>query len=207
MAEKYLLSSAYFPPIHYMSLICVADKVYIEKEENYLKQTYRNRCLILTANGVSALSVPVLSGSSHKTHVKDIKIDYSKRWQQVHLKALISSYKSSAYFEYFFEEIEEVILGKPKYLLDLNMHSLETVLRITGISTPVIDTNVFEPVTENDYDFRYLISPKKERPGTLSAKEYFQVFSYKFGFLPDLSILDLIFNTGPDSVNYLSDNL
>jgi hypothetical protein len=203
MTEKYLLSSAYFPPIHYLSLIHRADKVFIEREENYLKQTYRNRCLILTANGRSALTVPVLSGSLKKTPVKDIRIDYSKRWQQVHLRALISSYKSSAFFEYYFEDIERIIAGKTKYLLELNLNALRTVLRITGISTPVLYTNVFEPVTENDHDFRYIISPKKEIPGISSSKEYYQVFSYKFGFVADLSILDLIFNLGPDSINYL----
>lgn len=203
MTEKYLLSSAYFPPIHYLSLVYRADKVFIEKEENYLKQTYRNRCLILTANGQSALTVPVLSGSYNKTPVKDIGIDYSKRWQQVHLRALISSYKSSAFFEYYFEDIEKIISGKPKYLLELNLNALKTVLRITGISTPVEYTNVFEPVKENDYDFRYTISPKKEIPGISLSKEYYQVFSYKFGFVAGLSILDLIFNLGPDAINYL----
>lgn len=207
MAVKYLLSSAYFPPIHYFSLINNADKVFIEKEENYLKQTYRNRCLILTANGPSALSVPVLSGSLQKNAIKDIRIDYSKRWQQVHLRALISSYKSSAYFEYYFDEIEKVMHRRLEYLLELNTNTLETILKITGILTPVLFTNVFEPDIKNDYDFRYKISPKKEKPLIFSQKEYYQVFRYKFGFVTGLSILDLIFNVGPDSINYLSANL
>jgi hypothetical protein len=203
MPEKYLLSSAYFPNINYLSLIYRADKVLIEREENYLKQTYRNRCLILTANGPSALTVPVLSGSEKKTIIKDIKIDYSKRWQQVHLRALISSYKSSAFFEYYFDDIKQLISGKPEYLIELNRNSLNTMLRITGISTPVSYSDVFEPVKGQDYDFRYKISPKKEIPGISSAKEYFQVFSSRFGYVPGLSILDLIFNAGPDSINYL----
>ncbi|MBA4322244.1 MAG: hypothetical protein C0408_05440 [Odoribacter sp.] len=203
MPEKYLFSSAYFPPVPYISLIYKADNVFVENEENYLKQTYRNRCLILSANGPSVLSVPVLSGSFRKTPVKDIKIDYSKRWQQVHLRALISSYKSSPFFEYYFEDIEKILLGNPKFLLELNMKALETVLQITGISTPVFYTKAFEPVSGNDYDFRYTISPKKEIPGISSLKDYYQVFSYKFGFVPRLSILDLIFNVGPDSINYL----
>jgi hypothetical protein len=203
MAEKYLLSTAYFPPVYYISLINTSDKIFIENNENYLKQTYRNRCLILTANGQSALSVPVMEGSFRKTPVKDIRIDYTKRWQQVHLRALISSYKSSAFFEYYFEDIEKVILGKPEYLLDLNMSSLTTVLKITGISTQVAYTDFFEHTRGENYDFRYSISPKKEKPGIFPAKEYYQVFSNKFGFVKGLSILDLIFNTGPDSVNYL----
>jgi hypothetical protein len=203
MAEKYLLSSAYFPPIYCLALINSAENIFIEKEENYFKQTYRNRCLILSANGPSALSVPVLSGSSGKTPIKDIRIDYSKRWQQVHLKALISAYKSAAFFEYYFEDIEKAIKAKHKYLLDLNMNAFETVQMITTILTPVVYTKVFEPVTGKDYDFRYTISPKKEKPGISYVKKYYQVFSHKFGFVPDLSILDLIFNVGPDSINYL----
>jgi hypothetical protein len=205
MTDKYLLSTAYFPPAYYISLINNSDKILIENKENYLKQSYRNRCLILTANGRSALSVPVLEGSFRKTPVKDIRIDYTKRWQQVHLRALISSYKSSPFFEYYFEDIEKVILGKPSYLLDLNMNSLKTVLKITGISTPVIYTDFFEKISGENYDFRYSISPKEKEPGIFPAKEYYQVFSNKFGFVSGLSILDLIFNVGPDSNNYLSD--
>jgi hypothetical protein len=206
MAEKYFFSSAYFPPVKYLSLILRANKALIESEENYLKQTYRNRCIIMSANGPSVLSVPVLSGSFRKTPVKDIQIDYSKRWQQVHLRTLISSYKSSAFFEYYFEDIEKILLGKPKYLLDLNMQALMAVLKITGILTPVSFTDTFEPVSDNENDFRYSISPKKEIPGIFSFKEYYQVFSSKFGFVPNLSILDLIFNNGPDSINFLQDN-
>ena len=203
MAEKYLLSSAYFPPIEYISLISAADKAFIEHEENYLKQTYRNRCLILTANGQEALSVPVLTGSSKKTPVKEIRIDYSKRWQQVHLRALLSAYKSSAFFEYYFDDIERLISGKNEFLLDLNLNALVTILKITGITTPIAYTDIFEPIRDSEYDFRYKISPKKEKPGISSGKEYYQVFSSKFGFVAGLSILDLIFNTGPDSAKYL----
>jgi len=206
MAEKVLLSSAYFPPLNYLSLIYRAEKFFIEKEENYIKQTYRNRCVILTANGPSSLSVPVLSGSPVKTTVKDIKIDYSKRWQQVHLRALISSYKSSAFFEYYFEDIEKIIAGKPEYLIDLNYNALDTILKILGISKPIEYTNIFEEYGKIEFDFRKSILPKKNKPGNYSQKKYYQVFSYKFGFVSGLSILDLIFNVGPDSLIYLSDN-
>jgi hypothetical protein len=204
MPDNYLLSSAYFPPISYISLIHRADKILIEKEENYLKQTYRNRCKIFTTNGLSVLTVPVLSGASGKTCIKDIKIDYSKRWQQVHLRALISAYRSSAFFEYFFDLVEKLINGKEEYLLDLNMKSLEIVLKILRILTPIEYTNNFEPVKGNNNDFRYIISPKKVAYGTSLPKTYYQVFEEKFGFIPDLSVLDLIFNTGPDSIYYLT---
>jgi hypothetical protein len=204
MEGSYLLSSAYFPPINYISLISRAGTVMIEKEENYLKQSYRNRCIILTSNGPAALSIPVLSGSLHKTPVKDIMIDYSRRWQQIHVRSLMSSYRSSAFFEYYFDLIEKVIVSNSKFLLDLNMLSLEVILNIAGISSPVVYTSVFEPVTENNYDYRYRISPKKKEPGISHMEEYYQVFNNKFGFVPGLSILDLIFNIGPDINKYLS---
>jgi len=91
-------------------LIKDADEILVEREENYLKQTYRNRCYILSANGTHPLSVPVFLGSIHKTPVKEIRIDYSKRWQQVHLRAVVASYRASPFFEFYFEEIEKCIL-------------------------------------------------------------------------------------------------
>jgi hypothetical protein len=203
MAGKILVSTAYLPPVEYFSLISRANEIFIETEENYLKQTYRNRCYILSAHGPQILSVPVYSGSLHKTPVKDIRIDYSKRWQQVHLRAMTASYNSSPYFEFYFENIEKIISQNHDFLLDLNMELTESVLEILKMKKTIYFTTYFEPVTGNNYDFRYLISPKKEIPGISSSKEYCQVFNYKFGFVPDLSILDLIFNAGPDSSNYL----
>jgi hypothetical protein len=203
-AEEYLLSSAYFPPVQYMALFCEAKKVWIEDEENYLKQTYRNRCIILSANGSLVLSVPVLSGSSHKTCFKDIKIDYSKRWQQLHLRGINASYRASPYFEYFSHQIETVIAGNHKYLTDLNMNSLEVVTDILKISVPIQKTAVFQPVKSESYDFRYIISPKKEiQKEIFNFREYTQVFTERCGFVPGLSILDLIFNIGPESKGYL----
>ena len=139
----------------------------------------------------------------YKTPIKEIKIDYSKRWQQVHLRALISSYKSSAYFEYYFEDYERIIAGKPEYLLELNRMILDNTLKIIGITKYIEYSDGFEPYAESESEYRYNISPKKEKPGKISYKEYFQVFSHKFGFVPGLSIIDLIFNAGPDSINYL----
>jgi hypothetical protein len=204
MAEKYLFSTAYFPPVHYMGLLSRSDEILIEKEENYLKQTFRNRCYILSANGPLALSVPVLFGSFHKTALKDVRIDYSKRWQQIHTRGISAAYKSSAFYLYYYDLIEKVINGNYKYLIDLNTDALEVVLRITAITTKVSYTSIFEPVGKEAYDFRYEITPKKKiRNNLFKTDEYFQVFKPKSGFVNGLSILDLIFNTGPDSINYL----
>ena len=199
MTERVLLSSAYFPPVHYLALILKATQVSIEKEENYLKQTYRNRCTILTANGQQSLIVPVLLGSFHKTPVKDIRIDYTKRWQQLHMRGLRASYASSPYYEFYIEKVERVIFKGYRYLIDLNMHSLDLVMELTGVSTPVSYTDIFEPVKEEINDYRYIISPKKATPeGLFIFPAYKQVFDDRWGFTQKLSTLDLLFNNGPE---------
>ncbi|MCX6325212.1 MAG: WbqC family protein [Bacteroidia bacterium] len=201
MAGKILVSTAYLPPVEYFSIISQADEVLIEKEENYLKQTYRNRCYILSASGPQLLSVPVYLGSLHKTPVKDIRIDYSKRWQQVHIRAMTASYNSSPWFEYYFENIEKIISRNHEFLLDLNMELIESVLAILKIKKTISYTANFEPVGDMENDFRYKITTKKE--SHFAVKEYLQVFNQDKSFIPGLSIIDLVFNMGPDAVDYL----
>jgi len=201
LAGKIMVSTAYLPPIAYVSIISGAREVLIEKEENYIKQTYRNRCYILSANGIQSLSVPVLLGSFHKTAVKDIRIDYSRRWQQVHLRALIAAYKSSPFFEYYFDGIENIISARHTFLLDLNLELITFVLKTLKSKTRIDYTSDFEPALNEPYDFRYSLTPKMD--DHRKYKEYLQVFSSRYGFVPGLSIADLIFNTGPDSARFL----
>jgi hypothetical protein len=203
MTGKLLLSTAYFPPVQYISLIANAEETFIEKEENYIKQTYRNRCNILSANGVLTLSVPVKRGSLHKVYIKDIEIDYSKRWQHNHLAAITSAYKSSAFFEFYFDSIRKVIGNNHRFLLDLNLCALIELLNIMKIRSQVTYTSYFEPVANEPYDFRYQIIPKsKISKSDFLAKKYFQIFPGQTGFIPNLSIIDLLFNTGPDASAY-----
>jgi hypothetical protein len=201
MAGIILVSTAYLPPVEYFSLISRSDEIIVEREENYAKQTYRNRCYILSAHGPQTLSVPVYLGSLHKTMIKDIRIDYSKRWQQVHLRAMAAAYNASPFFEFYFEKIENIISTNYNFLLDLNMELTKSVLEILKLNKLISYSTNFEPVGENENDFRYSISPKKESKS--NAKEYIQVFNPGDGFIPGLSILDLIFNLGPDAVDYL----
>jgi hypothetical protein len=201
MAATLLLSTAYLPPSEYFSLIAGADKILIEKEENYLKQSYRNRCYILSSHGPQLLSVPVYLGSIHKTPVKDIRIDYSKRWQQVHLRAIKASYGSSPYFQYYYENIETIISKNYDFLLDLNMELTEAVLTMIKIETGLSFTTHFEPAGGLDNDYRYRITPKEK--SNYKVKEYLQVFSTGDGFIHGLSILDMIFNLGPETLDYL----
>ncbi|OFY67421.1 MAG: hypothetical protein A2V64_08770 [Bacteroidetes bacterium RBG_13_43_22] len=201
MAGKILLSTAYLPPIEYFTRMVDAEKVLVEKEENYLKQSYRNRCYILSASGKQQLTVPVYLGSFHKTPVKEIRIDYTKRWQQVHLGALLAAYKSSPFFIYYFEAIEKIILSGHEFLLDLNMDLLKTIVRMIGIESRISYTTEFVTAGRQENDFRYAISPKTE--SEYSMKEYIQVFRDRKGFVPGLSIVDLVFNTGRDALMYL----
>ena len=201
MERKILVSSAYFPPIEYFSLISQADEVEIEKEENYVKQSYRNRCYILSAHGPQMLTVPVYLGSFHKSLTKDIRIDYSKRWQQVHLRAFKAAYSASPYYEFYSEIFNKIILQNHVFLLDLNMELIMAVLSLLKISKAISYTKVFKPLGSIENDLRYKINPKKE--SHFQGKEYIQVFNNGNGFTHGLTILDLIFNIGPDSGNYL----
>lgn len=198
MEDPLLLSTAYLPPVEYFSLILKHESFLIEGEENYLKQTYRNRCRILTSQGPLDLSVPVLRASFHKIKTRDTEIDYSKRWQQIHLRSISSAYRSAPYFQYYFEIFENIISENHKYLIDLNTKLLEALMEIIGIERKVLFTRSF--TARSNSDFRYIISPKKK--SDYSAKKYPQVFD-QFGFIPNLSIIDLIFNAGPDTAKYL----
>ena len=201
MGGKILVSTAYLPPMEYFSLMLEADEVFVELEENYLKQSYRNRCYILSPHGLQLLSVPVCLGSQHKTPIKEIRIDYSKRWQQVHLRAMTASYSSSPYFQFYFGNIEKVISRKTDFLIDLNMELTESVLKMLKLNIRLTKTTHFEPIREADNDFRYKISPKKKSQFVI--KEYMQVFNTDNRFVHGLSIIDLIFNMGPEALDYL----
>ncbi len=131
---NYLFQQHTFRLLNTFQLILDADEILIEREENYIKQSYRNRCYILSAHGPQLLSVPVYLGSVHKTLIKDIRIDYSKRWQQVHLRAMTASYNSSPYFEFYFESIEKIISENHEFLIDLNMALTEKILQTLKIN-------------------------------------------------------------------------
>lgn len=196
-----LFSTSYLPPIEQIHKMVAAENILIELNENYIKQSYRNRCYILTANGPQALIVPVLLGSFHKTAIKDIRIDYSKRWQQVHLRAIVAAYKNAPYFQYYFEEIEKVIMEGPEFLVDLNTKLLEILMKSIRLDKPVRFTESFVAPSGGPTDYRFNISPKIE--SDFVPPKYIQVFPYEHN-IKGLSIIDLIFNNGPSSMELLS---
>ena len=223
-----LLTTAYFPPISYFAAIAedmeglVRTKgedrrsipssplspstIYIEACENYQKQSYRNRCHFYAADGKQSLSFPIThSEGTHKHLISEVLIDYSKPWVLQHKRAIISAYRTSAYFEYYQDELFAILDSKPERLIDLNTRLLEFFLEKTGIKAEIRMTESYDTTPECE-DLREVIHPK--RPDRILEnlelkKPYFQVFAEKHGFISDLSIMDLLFNEGPDSIIYL----
>ena len=187
--------------------------VYIEACENYQKQSYRNRCRFYAADGVQPLSFPIVhEGGTHKLPISEIKIDWSTPWLQQHQRAIISAYRTSAYFEYYQDELFAILESRPERLFDLNMALLKFFIEKTGLAVDLRVTKDYSHDGTIDGakilcdDLRETIHPK--RPNTILKdlgleKPYFQVFARKYGFQSDLSIMDLLFNEGPDSIVYL----
>jgi hypothetical protein len=207
--DAILLSTAYFAPVHFYSRFIHHPKVYIEQFEHFNKQTYRNRCVILGGNGPITLITPVIKGRGPKILIKDLKIAYEMDWQKNHWRTIFSAYNSSPYFEYYQDEIKPVFEMKTKYLLDLNQSIHETMCDFLEIENRSKLTTDFESVPENTLNFREAISPKNKIQPDINyqAVQYTQVFSEKFGFTPNLSILDLLFNEGPNSYSILEASL
>ncbi|MDR1729366.1 MAG: WbqC family protein [Prevotellaceae bacterium] len=196
------LSSSYLAPVSYYRQIAGSESVIIEKHDNYIKQTYRNRCRIATSNGIMDLSVPVQK-SEAKCQMKDVRIAYSDNWQQAHWRAIESAYGSSPFFEYYRDDFEPFFEQKTEFLIDLNAALQALVLKLIDIAAPVSFTTGYkDSFSGNESDLRDFFHPKKEyQPG---LKPYYQVFDRKFGFQKDLSIIDLLFNMGPEAVFILT---
>lgn len=200
--KKILLSSAYLAPVEYYGCIVNADKLIIEHEEHYIKQTYRNRCLIATANEIQALTIPVIKVNGNRTKVKDIQISYAEKWQMIHWRAILSAYSHSPYLLYYKDLLEPYYFNKFKYLFDFNYQLMEEILNVLEVEIKIIATESFEMKPESGcLDLRKTYHPKIK--SSKNFPPYIQVFAEKFDFLPNLSIIDLLFNEGPSAVDYL----
>ena len=219
-----LFTTAYFPPVSYFAAIAEdmaglsrkrgddgslelsPSVVYIEACENFQKQSYRNRCRFYAADGVQTLSFPILhDGGTHKQPVADIRIDYSKPWVLQHKRAIVSAYGMSAYFDYYKDELFAILDSQPEKLLDLNLALLRFFIEKIGLKVDLRLTEDYVKDTDCE-DLREVIHPKKDNDVLRRLgleKPYFQVFAQKYGFKSDLSVMDLLFNEGPDSILYL----
>lgn len=214
-----LLSTAYFPPIEYIAKIAEGfslspdevkpSVIYLEACENYQKQSYRNRCRFYAENGVQNLSFPVVhENGTHTLPIRSIRIDWSTPWMLQTKRAIASAYESSAYFEYYKDELFEILDSHPETLFEMNTRILEFCLKKIGISAEIRLTEEYTPRGSGIYgeDLREVIHPKRENSILADLgleKPYFQVFARKHGFIPNLSIMDLLFNEGPNSIIYL----
>jgi hypothetical protein len=193
----------YHPPIRYFQLASQAERLVLEQHEHYLKQTYRNRCRILTSQGPLALTVPVVKGN-RKTRITQLEIDYRQRWPDTHWRTIRSAYGGSPYFAYYADLLQEIYIVRPKYLFDLNLRFLMLYLKLLGLGQPVSLTEEYSanydlPVV----DLRNLLHPKTIADN-LDVKPYRQVFGKQF--VPGLSILDLLFSQGPEAQTYVRDS-
>jgi len=199
-----LLPAFYLPPVSYFHLILQRDvPLLLEKFEHYPKQTYRTRARIATANGPLDLIVPILHG--HKEHVpmRDVRIDYGHDWQRLHWLSLQTAYRSSAYFEYYEDDFSVFYAKKFDFLLDYNLAQLELILKYLKINRTIRFTESYEDLPAGMMDFRRSIHPKK--PSLLAdPTPYHQVFADRHGFIPDLSMVDLLFNQGPRSGAFIA---
>ncbi|MFP4367552.1 MAG: WbqC family protein [Bacteroidales bacterium] len=204
-----LLTTSYFPPVEYFSLTGNCSRVLVEKHENYNKQSYRNRCVIIAANGTLSLVIPVKRFRGKKTLISDIKPDYTYKWQRLHKISIESAYRSAPFYEYYIDDIMPFFETRYNYLLDLNSAIFEKMLGILKFDTPWEFTDKFNIYPPPGFaDKRESIHPKIKNPEVLDITKnirYTQVFESKWGFVPGPSILDLLFNTGPDSRQILLD--
>ena len=215
-----LLQTTYFGPVQWYQKLHRYEYTLIEQYDSYQKQTFRNRCIIATANGLQALTVPVdthpvlgsSAAESAKCLLKDVRISDHNQWRRIHWNALQSAYSESPFFEYYADDIRPFFEQKYDFLIDFNEAIRQKMCELIDIHPSVEYTQEFLSPQEVSstthhpiiHDFRDVISAKHPQPDAdFEVKRYWQVFQHKHGFLPNLSILDLLFNMGPESIFYL----
>ncbi len=209
-----LLSCAYLAPVRYYTKLLGYNEVWIELNEHFIKQSYRNRCTVLTANGKQDLTVPVTEGSNSKRLIRDVVISWDHPWQKLHWKALMSAYNNAPFFEYYADSLAPFYHHKKwKFLIDFNHEIQSVVLEELGLKRQINFTTTYCPVEKQlpglD-DFRYSIDPKPGRQlmdDDFIPSDYMQVFQEKFGFTANLSIVDLLFNEGPMALELLQKSI
>ena len=201
MEKGILLPAFYMPPTSFFTQIKQnTAAIWLEKYEHFPKQTYRNRCVIYTANGPLNLSIPIRKGMREHTKMKDVQISYDADWQRLHWMSLQTAYRTSPYFEYYEETFAPFYQKKETFLFDFNQKLLIQILELLKMPTNFMYTESYDPIPEGLKDFRTSIHPKK--PTLLPSKPYCQVFEDKFGFIPNLSIIDLLCTQGPHAGAY-----
>ncbi|MBY0244023.1 MAG: WbqC family protein [Sphingobacteriaceae bacterium] len=192
----------YLPPVNYFTKLKLHDYSFlIEKEEHFVKQTYRNRASIASPNGKLDLFIPVVKGAKVHTLIKDVRISDDLKWQRLHWLSMQTCYRSSAYFEYYEDELKDFYHKKYDFLFDFNLELLNWLLKQIKVDAKIDFTIDYQKNVDSKQDYRTILSSKNSiNP---QQKNYFQVFDDRNGFMPNLSIIDLLFNQGPQTKLYL----
>ena len=195
-----IIHPSYFPSISHFAVIAKADVVTFEMEDNFQKQTNRNRMYIYSPNGIQLLNVPVKHSKEAHQRTKDVKLETAFDWQKQHFKSLEAAYRTSPFFEYFEDDILPIFKKKHTYLMDLNLETMSIVSKCLRLDFDYTETDEYFHEVNDKTDFRNLINGKKD---TSVFEPYTQVFGEKHGYLNNLSILDLLFNEGRYALEYL----
>ena len=197
------LSTAYLAPVQYYSTLTSFDMIYVETAERYLKQTYRNRCYIASANGIQTLTVPVEKPITLTPLTRDMRISNHGNWRHIHWHSFVSAYNLSPFFEYYADDFRPFYEKRYDFLIDFNEGLQTMICDLLDIHPKVVHTKIYTPVVEND--FRTAFNPRQAIVDEhFSSRPYYQVFRDKYSFIPNLSIVDLLFNMGPEAVFLLA---
>ena len=198
-----LLSTAYLAPVEYYTKLLAYDRIRIEQYDHYQKQTYRNRCTIASPSGPLALTVPTVKPSTLKCFTRDIRISDHGNWRHLHWNALESAYNHTPFFEYYKDDFRPFYEQRYEFLTDFNEALCRLVCSLIDFSPSLERTADYMVQPPDTDDFRERIHPKKDfrtEDPAFQPCPYYQVFQEKLGFLPNLSIIDLLFNMGPESL-------
>ena len=200
-----ILASAYFPPVQWMQKLNRYQHAIIERNDNFQKQTFRNRCLIATANGVQALTVPVEKYDGAKCLMRDIRISDHGEWRHLHWNAIVSAYGESPFFDYYADDLHPFFERKWTFLFDFNMEIAHKLCELLDVRPHIELTDTYadaEAVRADD--FRDAIRPKHPLPDpSFEPRPYYQVYAARHGFQPNMSMLDLLCNEGPEGIFWL----
>ncbi|WP_067033292.1 WbqC family protein [Allomuricauda sp. CP2A] len=199
---KILVHPTYFPSIATFTTLVQNDVVW-EAHDNFQKQTYRNRCYICTDKGKHMLNIPIkhVGGNEGRQKYSDVEIENEYNWKKVHWRTLETAYRTSPFFEFYEDDIRPLYEGNEASLYEFNMRTVQTVADIIGVEIPVEKTSTYELQPEKHSDARFLVEAKRELP--IKMEPYTQVFGERHGFIPNLSVLDLLFNEGTNTLSYL----